>query len=127
MIYSSVPFGKGVNCVSVIFSAVLLSLNSVSTRAASAIERSIPENHIFELSQDGETLWQDDSVYDYAGFKTEHSFAPAIDDVCLPSLGKRLGHIYEEDATVYRIDCIGGEYVLVRREGEYGDIYRKRA
>ena len=113
--------------MSVIFSAILLSLNSVSTRAASAIERSIPENHIFELSQDGETLWHDETVYDYVGYKTEHSFAPAIDEVCLPSVGKRVGYVYEEDATVYRIDCVGAEYVLVRRDGEYGDIYRKRA
>lgn len=113
--------------MSVIFSAILLSLNSVTTRAASAIERSIPENHIFELSQDGETLWQDDAVYDYAGYRTEHSFAPAIDDACLPTVGKRVGFIYEENATVYRIDCVGGEYVLVKYDGEYGDIYRKRA
>lgn len=112
--------------MSVIFSAILLSLNSVASRALSAMEHAAPVSLSIELSQDGETLWLENRVYDYAGFRCDGSFSPAIDGRMYPSVGRHIGYIESESADVYRIDTVGGDYVLVRRYGEEGDIYKAR-
>lgn len=111
--------------MSVIFSAVLLGLGSVAATVMSVAERAVPLSIEFDLSNDGETLWQGDRVYDFVGFGGE-SFAPAIDRELDPSLGRRLGYVRDDDAKVWQINTLMGEYVLVRTPGTQGEIYKLR-
>lgn len=111
--------------MSVIFSAVLLGLGSVAATVMSVAERAVPLSMEFDLSNDGETLWQGDSVYDFVGFEN-NGFAPAIDKEMEPSLGRRIGFVKEENAKVWQINTLLDDYVLVRTPGTQGEIYKLR-
>lgn len=111
--------------MSVIFSAVLLGLGSVAATVMSAYERAVPLSIEFDLSNDGETLWQGDKVYDFVGFEGK-GFAPAIDSSLEASIGRRIGCIKDDEAKVWQINTLMDEFVLVKAQGAQGEIYKLR-
>lgn len=111
--------------MSVIFSAVLLGLGSMAATVMSVAERAVPLSIEFDLSNDGETLWQGDRVYDFVGFEN-NGFAPAIDREMEPALGRRIGYIKDDEAKVWQINTLMDEYVMVRQNGTQGEIYKLR-
>lgn len=111
--------------MSVIFSAVLLGLGSVAATVVSVAERAVTLSLEFDLSNDGETLWQGENVYDFVGFGGD-SFAPAIDRELEAALGRRIGYVRDDEAKVWQIDTLMDEYVLVRAPGTQGDVYKLR-
>lgn len=111
--------------MSVIFSAVLLGIGSVAATVVSIAERAVPLSIEFDLSNDGETLWQGDKVYDFAGFEN-NGFSPAIDSNLEASLGRKIGFVRDDEAKVWQIDTLLDEYVLVRTPGAQGEIYKLR-
>ncbi len=108
-----------------IFSAVLLGLGSVAATVVSIAERAVPLSMEFDLSNDGETLFQGDKVYDFVGFENS-GFSPAIDRELEASLGRRIGFVSDDEAKVWQIDTLLGDYVLVRTGGTQGEIYKLR-
>ncbi len=111
--------------MSVIFSAVLLGLGSVAATVMSVAERAVPLSIEFDLSNDGETLWQGDKVYDFVGFES-YNFAPAVDRELDASLGRRIGYVKDDEARVWQINTLMDEYVLVKAQGAQGEIYKLR-
>lgn len=111
--------------MSVIFSAVLLGLGSVAATVMSAYERAVPLSIEFDMSNDGETLWQGDRVYDFVGFENK-GFAPAIDRELEAALGRKIGYVKDDEAKVWQINTLMDEYVLVRAAGAQGEIYKLR-
>ncbi len=111
--------------MSVIFSAVLLGLGSVAATVMSVAERAVPLSIEFDLSNDGETLWQGDRVYDFVGFES-NDLAPAIDREMEAAVGRRIGYVKDDEAKVWQIDTLMGEYVLVRTQGAQGEVYKLR-
>lgn len=106
--------------MSVIFSAVLLGLNHLAS-AVINITQNISQNDSFELSQDGESVFFENSRYDYVGYCDGGTFPSYIEG----SPGRRLGYLSNDNRIkVWQLDTPNDIFILVGVSCDCADIYR---
>jgi len=107
---------------SVIISAVLLRLSSIAGAAVGLVGH-LPQNRPFELSDDGEYLYNSGERYDFVGFSEDGSYI--TDNGCTASAGRRLGYVAgSSGCTVRSMTTDEGTYVMLRGASDCAEIYR---
>lgn len=109
--------------MSVIFSAAMTGLGHVAHAAVSIAENLSRTSLLFEMSQDGETVWGDCAEYSFAGFSEDGDFSTSVgaDDV---SVGRRLGRLkYDSDSTVWQLCTGNGEYIMIKSCVDTAEIF----
>ena len=111
--------------MSVIFSAAMTGLGHVAHAAVSIAENLSRTSPVFELSQDGETVWGDCAEYSFVGFSEDGDFSTSV-GVESVSVGRRLGRIkYEPDSTVWQLRTDRGEYIMIKSRVDTAEIFRR--
>ncbi len=107
---------------SVIISAVLLRLSSIAGAAVN-LAGYLPKNRPFELSDDGEYLYNSGERYDFVGFSEDGSYI--TDNGVTVSAGRRLGYVTGSSGCQVRSMNTGeGTYVMLQGASDCGEIYR---
>lgn len=111
--------------MSVIFSAALTGLGHIAHAAVSVAENLSRTFSVFELSQDGETVWGDCAEYSFVGFSEDGDFSTSVGAAGV-SVGKRLGKLkYDSDSTVWQL-CTGyGEYIMIKSSVDTAEIFQR--
>ncbi|MDR1002100.1 MAG: hypothetical protein LBL82_02375 [Oscillospiraceae bacterium] len=113
--------------MSVIFSAALFGLGYIASATAHIGDFLFTPHVSFEISQDGEALWQGSEIYDFVGFSDGLDFSVAIDDSLCPSLGRFLGNLSNEDwGRVFKINTNKDSYIMLFQESGDEEIYKLR-
>lgn len=111
--------------MSVIFSAALTGLGHIAHAAVSVAENLTRTVCEFELSQDGETIWDDCNEYSFVGFSENGDFTTSVGS-CPVTVGKRLGRVrYYSDSTVWQLKTGTDEYIMVKSSVDTADIYKR--
>lgn len=114
--------------MSVIFSAALFGFGYVAAAASSIAEQIVPPALPFELSQDGETLWQGEHVYDFAGFTDGCDFSSSVGRGVKVRKGKRIGYVENEEGTAVRhLETPSGEFVCLEDGCDEQAVYSIRS
>lgn len=111
--------------MSVIFLPAMAGLGHVAHAAASIAENLSHMSSVFELSQDGETVWGDCAEYSFVGFSEDGDFSTSVgaDSV---SVGRRLGKVkYDSDSTVWQLRTACGEYIMIKSRVDTAEIFRR--
>ncbi len=107
---------------SVIISAVLLRLSSIAGAAVN-LAGHLPQNRPFELSDDGEYLYNSGERYDFVGFSEDGSYI--TDSGASVSAGRRLGYVAGSSGCSVRImPSDEGTYVMLQGASDCGEVYR---
>ncbi len=111
--------------MSVIFSAAITGLGHLAHAVASAREYFPGTYSEFELSQDGETVWEASAEYAFVGFSEDGDFSLSIGkgDV---SVGRRLGKLKNEPETrVWQIRSRDGEYIMLKGSADTAEVFKR--
>lgn len=113
--------------MSVIFSAALLGLGRAAAAAYSAGVQLMPLHLEFELSQDGETIWEGIHTYDFVGFASGDDCSRVCADDGFISIGRKLGSVANDDfGKVRQLNTMQGNYIIVLGSGDEGEIFKRR-
>ena len=111
--------------MSVIFSAAITGLGRLASAVAFAREGMFPGGVEFELSQDGETLWNSDCEYAFVGFSEDGDFSLSVGREGV-SVGRQIGRVTNEpDFRVWQLRTERGEYVLVGGSDDTSEVFRR--
>lgn len=111
--------------MSVIFSAAITGFGHVAHAAVSIAENFSRASSVFEMSQDGETVWGDCAEYSFAGFSEDGDFSTSVGTACV-SVGRRLGKVkYDSDSTVWQLRTEYGEYIMIKSRVDTAEIFRR--
>ena len=112
--------------MSVIFSAAITGLGRLASVVASAREEVFPgSGSEFELSQDGETLWNGDSEYSFVGFSEDGDFSLSVGRSRV-SVGRKLGRVKNEpDFRVWQLRTDCGEFIMVGGSADTSEVFRR--
>ena len=111
--------------MSVIFSAAITGLGRLASAVAFAREGMFPGGVEFELSQDGETLWNSDCEYAFVGFSEDGDFTLSVGKTGV-SVGRRLGRLKNEpDYRVWQLRTDSGEYIMLKGSADTAEVFRR--
>jgi len=109
--------------ISVFMSALMFPLR-VMASAASGLMEHLPQNHPFELSDDGEYLFSRGARYDFVGFSDDDG-SYMVDSGEIVHAGMRLGYIVGENGChVQRLATKKGTYIMLRGISDCSEVYR---
>ncbi|MBQ9902556.1 MAG: hypothetical protein IJM51_09285 [Clostridia bacterium] len=111
--------------MSVIFSAAITGLGHLAYAVANVKERMPLTSSEFELSQDGETVWEAGAEYTFVGFSEDGDFSHSVGRSGA-SVGRRLGRLKNEpDYRVWQLRTEGGEYIMLKGRADTAEVFRK--
>ncbi len=111
--------------MSVIFSAAITGLGRLAHAVASAREIFPGRSEEFELSQDGETLWDADAEYTFVGFSEDGDFSLSVGRGGA-SVGRRLGRVKNEPGfRVWQLCAEGGDYIMIAGSADTSEVFRR--
>lgn len=111
--------------MSVIFFAAVTGLGHLARAVASAAEKIPTAASEFELSQDGETVWDNDTEYTFVGFSEDGDFSVSV-GACPVSVGRRLGRVkHEPDCRVWQLRTAGGDYIMLKGYADTAEVFKK--
>ena len=111
--------------MSVIFSAAITGLGHLAHAVANAKEYLPLTNLEFELSQDGETVWDSVAEYTFVGFSEDGDFSLSVGRSGV-SVGRRLGRLKNEpDYRVWQLRTDGGEYIMLKGRADTAEVFKK--
>lgn len=111
--------------MSVIFFAAVTGLGHLAHAVASAAEKIPAAASEFELSQDGETVWDNGSEYTFVGFSEGGDFSFSI-GASPVSVGRKLGKVkHEPDCKVWQLHTTGGEYIMLKGYADTAEVFKK--
>ena len=111
--------------MSVIFSVMMTGLGHVAHAAVSIAENLSRASSVFEMSQDGETVWGDCAEYSFVGFSEEGDFSTSVGAAGV-TVGRRLGKVrYDSDSTVWQLRTDFGEYIMIKSRVDTAEIFRR--
>lgn len=111
--------------MSVIFSAAITGLGHLAHAVASAKEHLPLANSEFELSQDGEIVWDCGAEYTFVGFSEDGDFSLSVGRSGA-SIGKRLGRLKNEpDYRVWQLRTDGGEYIMLKGSADTAEVFKR--
>ncbi len=111
--------------MSVIFSFALTGLGHIA-HAVSSVAENLPSfSSEFEISQDGETVWNGCSEYTFVGFGEDGDFSTAFGSAKV-SVGRRIGRLRDEpEYKVCRLRAAGGDYIVLKSRTDTSEVFRK--
>ena len=105
----------------VVFTAVLSGLGRIAGAAVGLLDH-LPRNGHYELSEDGESLYLDNSRYKFVGFADDGTYTTVYGEKALP--GRRLGRVVNDnDYRVNELVTTVDSYVILSGVGDYGEVY----
>jgi len=111
--------------MSVIFSAAITGLGRIAHAVASAREIFPRGGDEYELSQDGETLWDADSEYTFVGFSEDGDFSLSVGKGGV-SVGRKLGRVKNEPGyRVWQLCTDGGDYIMVAGSVDTTEVFKR--
>lgn len=111
--------------MSVIFSFALTGLGYIAHAVWSVAENLHSSSSEFELSQDGETVWDECSEYSFVGFGENGDFSTALGAVRV-SVGKKLGKLRDEpDYKVWQLRAAGGDYIMLKNHTDTSEVFKR--
>ncbi len=111
--------------MSVIFSAAITSLGHIAHAVASARELFPAAHSEFELSQDGETVWEPGAEYTFVGFSEDGDFSLSVGRSGA-SVGRKLGRLKNEpDFRVWQLRTSGGEYIMLKGSADTAEVFKR--
>lgn len=113
--------------MSVIFSFALTGLGHIA-HAVSTVAESLPGlGSEFELSQDGETVWDECSEYSFVGFGEDGDFSTAFGTAAgSVSVGRRLGRLRDEpEYKVWQLRAAGGDYIMLKSRTDTAEVFKR--
>lgn len=111
--------------MSVIFSAAITGLGHLAHAVADARERFPGIQSEFELSQDGETVWESDAEYAFVGFSEDGDFSLSVGRSGA-SVGRKLGRIKDEpDFRVWQLLTNCGEYIMLKGSADTAEVFKR--
>ena len=114
--------------MSVIFSAAITGLGHLALAVASAREMlplaSLAHSE-FELSQDGETVWDAGAEYTFVGFSEDGDFSLSVGRSGA-SVGRRLGRLKNEpDYRVWQLHTERDEYIMLKGSADTAEVFKR--
>ena len=111
--------------MSVIFSFALTGLGQIAHVVSSAAEVLPSFRTEFELSQDGETLWNESSEYIFVGCGEDGDFSSSFGAAHV-SVGRRLGRLRDEpEYKVWQLRASGGDYIMVKSRTDTAEVFKR--
>ena len=111
--------------MSVIFSAAITGLGHLAHAVASAKELLPLANSEFELSQDGETVWEAGAEYTFVGFSEDGDFSLSVGRSGA-SVGRRIGRLKNEpDYRVWQLNTERDEYIMLKGSADTAEVFRR--
>ena len=111
--------------MSVIFFAAVTGLGHLAHAVASAAEKIPAAASEFELSQDGETVWDNGSEYTFVGFSEDGDFSLSVGRSGA-SVGRKLGRLKNEpDFRVWQLRTSGGEYIMLKGSADTAEVFKR--
>ena len=111
--------------MSVIFSAAITGLGHLAHAVATAKEHLPLAHSEFELSQDGETVWENGEEYDFVGFGKIGVFSSRVGGSRM-SLGRKLGQVKDEpERKVWQLRARSGNYIMVKSRTDTPEVFKK--
>ena len=111
--------------MSVIFSAAITGLGHLAHAVATAKEHLPLAHSEFELSQDGETVWECGAEYTFVGFSEDGDFSLSVGRSGA-SVGRRLGRLKNEpDYRVWQLRTDGGEYIMLKGSADTAEVFKR--
>ena len=111
--------------MSVIFSAAITGLGHLAQAVANAKERLPLANSEFELSQDGETVWECGAEYTFVGFSEDGDFSLSVGRSGA-SVGRRLGRLKNgPDYRVWQLRTDGGDYIMLKGSADTAEVFKR--
>ena len=116
---------SGVIQMSVIFSAAITGLGHLAHAVAAAREKWPGAYSEFELSQDGETVWEAGAEYAFVGFSEDGDFSRSIGKSGA-SVGRRIGKLkHDPDYRVWQLLAHDGEYIMLKGSYDTAEIFKR--
>ncbi len=111
--------------MSVIFSAAITGLGHLAHAVANAKELLPLAHSEFELSQDGETVWEADAEYTFVGFSEDGDFSLSVGRSGA-SVGRRLGRLKNEpDYRIWQLRTEGGDYIMLKGSADTAEVFKR--
>lgn len=111
--------------MSVIFSFALTGLGQIAHAVSLAAEALPSFRSEFELSQDGETVWDESAEYTFVGFGEDGDFSSSFGKAQV-SVGRRLGRLKDEpEYKVWQLCALDGDYIMVKSRTDTAEVFRK--
>lgn len=111
--------------MSVIFSAAITGLGHLAHAVANARELLPLAHSEFELSQDGETVWEADAEYTFVGFSEDGDFSLSVGRSGA-SVGRRLGRLKNEpDYRIWQLRTEGGDYIMLKGSADTAEVFKR--
>ena len=111
--------------MSVIFYAAATGLGHLARAVAAAAEKIPIGSSEFELSQDGETVWENGEEYDFVGFGKIGVFSSRVGGSRM-SLGRKLGQVKDEpERKVWQLRARSGSYIIVKSRTDTPEVFKK--
>ena len=111
--------------MSVIFTAAITGLGHLAHAVANAKEHLSLAHSEYELSQDGETVWEYGAEYTFVGFSEDGDFTLSVGKTGV-SVGRRLGRLKNEpDFRVWQLHTDGGEYIMLKGSADTAEVFKR--
>ena len=111
--------------MSVIFSAAITGLGHLARAVANAKEYLPLAYSEFELSQDGETVWEADAEYTFVGFSEDGDFSLSVGRSGA-SVGRRLGRLKNEpDYHIWQLRTDRGDYIMLKGSADTAEVFKR--
>ncbi|MBQ4397726.1 MAG: hypothetical protein II828_09410 [Clostridia bacterium] len=114
--------------MSVIFSFALTGVGHLAHAVSLAAETLLMKKTFhseYELSQDGETVWNGTVSYTFVGFGEDGDFSSSFGREPV-SVGRRLGRLKDEpEYRVWQLKAAGGDYIMVKSKADTAEVFRR--
>ena len=111
--------------MSVIFSVAITGLGYLAHAVENAKEHLPLTDSEFELSQDGETVWDAETEYTFVGFSEDGDFSLSVGRSGA-SVGRRLGRLKNEpDYRVWQLHTDRGDYIMLKGRADTAEVFKR--
>ena len=111
--------------MAVIFSFALTGLGQIARAVSTAAEKIPSFGAEFELSQDGETVWNEGAAYSFVGFGENGDYSTSFGTARV-TVGRRLGRLRDEpEYKVWQLRASGGDYILLRSHTDTTEVFKR--
>ena len=111
--------------MAVIFSFALTGLGHIARAVSTAAEKLPSFSTELELSQDGETVWNENGAYTFVGFGESGDYSSSFGTARV-TVGRRLGRLRDEpEYKVWQLRASGGDYILLRSRADTTEVFKR--